>query len=131
MAMQQQLAVTAAPRFTASPWVRLASGALLCTVIAAIAIVAADYAPIVGAPVIAIAIGVVITNTLRGPLHIGTMRIGDVSKLCLKGGIILLGASLDLGIILRTGAESLPVLIATIAMGLVSALLLGRIMRVD
>src|SRR5678815_5734355 len=95
MAMRQQLAVTDAPRFTSSPWFRLASGVVLCAVIAAIAIVAADYAPIVGAPVIAIAIGVVITNALRGPLHIGAMRIGDVSKLCLKGGIILLGASLD------------------------------------
>ena len=65
-----------------------------------------------GAPVIAIAIGVVITNTLRGPLQIGALRVGDISKLCLKGGIILLGASLDLGVILRTGAESLPVLLA-------------------
>ena len=84
---------------------------LLCVAIAAAANVAANYAPVVGAPMFAIAIGVVITNTLRGPLQIGTLRIGDVSKLCLKGGIILLGASLDLGIIVRTGAESLPVLV--------------------
>ena len=48
----------------------------------------------------------VITNTLRGPFQIATLlRIGDVSRSCLKGGIILLGASLDLGIIVRTGAE--------------------------
>ena len=85
-----------------------------------------NYAPVVGAPVIAIAIGVVITNTLRGPLQIGTLRIGDISKLCLKGGIILLGASLDLGVILRTGAESLPVLLLTIGAGLICALLIGR-----
>ena len=103
---------------------------MLCVAIAAAAIVAANYAPVVGAPVIAIAIGVVITNTLRGPLHIGTLRVGDISKLCLKGGIILLGASLDLGVILRTGAESLPVLLLTIGAGLICALLIGRAMNV-
>ena len=80
-------------------------GLVLCIAIAAAANVAAGYAPVVGAPIFAIAFGIVITNTLRGPFQIGTLRIGDVSKSCLKGGIILLGASLDLGIIVRTGAE--------------------------
>ena len=65
-----------------------------------------------------------------GPLHIGTLRVGDISKLCLKGGIILLGASLDLGVILRTGAELLPVLLLTIGAGLICALLIGRAMNV-
>jgi uncharacterized integral membrane protein (TIGR00698 family) len=74
---------------------------------------------------------VTVTNLLRGPLHIGTLRIGDISKLCLKGGIILLGASLDLGVVVRTGIESLPVLLVTIGTGLVCALLLGRAMSVE
>jgi uncharacterized integral membrane protein (TIGR00698 family) len=130
MAIQQELAVSTAPRITAAPWFRMATGIALCVAIAAAAIEAADYAPLVGAPVIAIGMGVVITNTLRRPLHIGTLRIGEVSKLCLKGGIILLGASLDLGVILRTGAESLPVLLLTIGVGLICALLIGRAMNV-
>jgi uncharacterized integral membrane protein (TIGR00698 family) len=113
-----------------SPWIRFAAGSLLCVAIAAAAKVAEKYAPVVGAPVIAIAIGVVITNTLRGPLHISALRVGDISKLCLKGGIVLLGASLDLGVILRTGAESLPVLLLTIGAGLICALLIGRAMNV-
>jgi uncharacterized integral membrane protein (TIGR00698 family) len=130
MAIQQEVAVTTAPRIAAAPWVRLGAGLLLCVAVAAVAIVAARYAPVVGAPVIAIAIGVVITNTLRGPFHIGTLRVGDISKLCLKGGIVLLGASLDLGVIMRTGLESLPVLLLTIGAGLICALLLGRAMTV-
>jgi uncharacterized integral membrane protein (TIGR00698 family) len=113
------------------PWIRFAAGLSLCVAIAAVAIFAASYAPVVGAPVIAIAVGVIITNTLRGPLHIGTLRVGEISKLCLKGGIILLGASLDLGVILRTGLESLPVLLLTIGTGLACALLLGRGMNVQ
>jgi uncharacterized integral membrane protein (TIGR00698 family) len=130
MAIQQDIAGSTAPRIAMSSWVQYAAGSLLCVAIAAAAIVAADYAPVVGAPVIAIALGVVITNTLRGPLHIGALRVGDISKLCLKGGIILLGASLDLGIILRTGAESLPVLLITIGAGLIGALVIGRAMNV-
>ena len=130
MAIQQEIVGSTAPRIAMSSWVRFAAGSLLCVAIAAVAIVAANYAPVVGAPVIAIAIGVVITNTLRGPLHIGALRVGDISKLCLKGGIILLGASLDLGVILRTGAESLPVLLITIGAGLICALLIGRAMNV-
>jgi uncharacterized membrane protein YadS len=130
MAVQQGMAISITSRVALSPWVRLASGLTLCLVIAAAAIVAADYAPVVGAPVIAIAIGVMTTNTLRGPLQIATLRIGHVSKMCPKGGTILPGASLDLGVILRTGAEALPVLLVTIAIGLACALTIDRTMNV-
>jgi uncharacterized integral membrane protein (TIGR00698 family) len=58
------------------------------------------------------------------------LRIGEISKLCLKAGIILLGASLDLGVILRTGTESLPILLLTIVGGLACALLLGYTLSV-
>jgi uncharacterized integral membrane protein (TIGR00698 family) len=130
MAIQQEIAV--APSRLATPgWVRMLGGLVLCIAIAAAANAAADYTPVVGAPIFAIAFGVLVTNSLRGPLQIGRLRIGDVSKVCLKGGIILLGASLDLGIIVRTGAGSLPVLAVTIAAGLGCALLIGRTMRVD
>lgn len=130
MAMQQEIAV--APSRLAMPgWVRMLGGLALCIAIATAANAVADYMPVVGAPIFAIAFGVLITNSLRGPLQIGTLRIGDVSKVCLKGGIILLGASLDLGIIVRTGVGSLPVLAVTIAAGLGCALLIGRTMRVD
>src|SRR5215469_17017635 len=130
MAMQQEAAIAAPSRVAVSAKVRMLLGFVLCLAIAAAANVAAGYAPVVGAPILAIAFGVVITNTLRGPLRISTLRIGDVSKLCLKGGIILLGASLDLGVILRTGAESLPVLLLTIGVGLLCALLIGKLMGV-
>ncbi len=131
MASQPDLAISPLRQLAVAAWLRPTMGLLLCTAIAAVAIAAATYAPVVGAPVIAIALGVVITNTLRGPLQISKLGIGDVSKLCLKGGIILLGASLDLGVILRTGAASLPVLITTIAVGLACALLIGRAMSVQ
>ena len=125
------VAVPVVSRAALSSWTRGGLGLALCIVIAAAANGAASLAPIVGAPVFAIAIGVVVTNSLRGPLQLTSLRIGDVSKLCLKGGIILLGASLDLGAIVHTGLVSLPVLMLTIAAGLVSALFIGRLFDVD
>ena len=127
----QELAIPTAPRRALSAWVRISVGLALCGAIAIAANAAADVAPLVGAPVFAIAFGVMIANILRGPKQIATLRIGDVSKLCLKGGIILLGASLDLRAILQTGAASLPLLAVTIAAGLLCALLIGRVLRVD
>lgn len=129
--MQQNIAVTAGsgPQFASQ--LRLAGGVVLCLGIAALAYVAARFAPLVGAPLFAIAIGVVVTNTARAPLRLTTWRLGDVSRLCLKGGIILLGASLDIGDIARTGLGSLPLLLVTMVVGLGCSLGLGRMMGVE
>jgi uncharacterized integral membrane protein (TIGR00698 family) len=109
----------------------LGIGILLSVAIAIVAYDAARHAPLVGAPLFAIAIGVVLTNTLHDPLHLTAWRLGDVSRFCLKGGIILLGASLNIGDIARTGLGSLPLLLVTMTVGLGSALGLGWIMKVD
>lgn len=116
---------------TIPAWARLVMGLALCIAIAAVALAAGTRVPLIGAPLIAIAIGVVITNGLRGPLRIATLRIGEVSKYALRGGIIVLGASLDIGDIARTGWSSLPLLIVTIVAGLVCALGVGRLMGID
>jgi uncharacterized integral membrane protein (TIGR00698 family) len=113
-----------------SHYVALLPGLAICFAIAAVAYGAAQYAPLVGAPLIAIAIGVVLVNTAQKPLRLSSMRLGEVSKLCLKGGIILLGASLDIGNIARTGLESLPLLLVTMIVGLGTALVVGRLLGV-
>ena len=131
MATQPEAAMSLQSRAALSPRAKLAGGLALCLAIAVLAQLAGNAVPLVGAPLFAIAIGVVITNTLRGPLHISSLRVGDVSKICLKGGIILLGASLDLGDIVRTGLESLPLLAITIGAGLVCSLWFGRMLGID
>ena len=112
-------------------WAKLAPGLALCAVIAAVALVAGKAVPLVGAPLFAIALGVVIANTLRDTIRLSTLKIGDISKLCLKTGIVILGASLDLGDIARTGGNSLLFLVLTVAAGLVTALVLGKSMGID
>jgi uncharacterized integral membrane protein (TIGR00698 family) len=131
MAVQQNVASPLSARPDRSAQLRLLLGALLCLAIAVVAEAASDYAPLVGAPLFAIAIGVVLTNTLREPLRLKSLRISEISKLALKGGIILLGASLNIGDILRTGLDSLPLLFVTIVVGLGCSLGLGRLMGVD
>jgi uncharacterized integral membrane protein (TIGR00698 family) len=118
-------------RVTAKPWFRRALGLLLCVGIAAVAEAGGSFAPLIGAPLFAIAIGVLIANAAPALVQQKPLRISDTSKLCLKGGIILLGASLDLGDIVRTGLGSLPLLAVTMAAGLICALWLGKSLDID
>jgi uncharacterized integral membrane protein (TIGR00698 family) len=118
-------------KVTTKAWFRRALGLLLCVAIAALAEVGGSFAPVVGAPLFAIAIGVLIANAAPALVQQKPLRISDTSKLCLKGGIILLGASLDLGDIVRTGLGSLPLLAVTMTSGLVCALCLGKSLGID
>lgn len=116
---------------TAQPWLRRALGLILCVAIAAVAEFAGAMVPLVGAPLFAIAIGVLITNAVPFITQHKSLRISDTSKLCLKGGIILLGASLNLADIVHTGLGSLPLLAVTMASGLICALWLGKALGID
>ncbi|MFL5256138.1 MAG: YeiH family protein [Rhodopila sp.] len=127
----QNLSVPIQLSASTRPWFRRILGLMLCIGIAVLAVVAGSYVPLVGAPLFAIAIGVLIANALPAVPADKSLRISDTSKLCLKGGIILLGASLDLGVIVRTGLGSLPLLAVTMTSGLVCALWLGKALDID
>lgn len=129
--MQQTVVVSATTKPALSTHLRLGVGFLLCLLIAVLAYLAAAVVPLVGAPLFAIALGVGVTNTVHRPLRLAHWRLGDVSRLCLKGGIILLGASLNIGDIARTGLDSLPLLLVTMVVGLGCSLGVGRLIRVD
>ena len=113
------------------PWFRRGLGLLLCIGIAGLAELAGSFVPLVGAPLFAIAIGVLIANAWPALPQQKSLRISDTSKLCLKAGIVLLGASLDLADIIRTGLGSLPLLAVTMASGLMCALWLGKSLGID
>jgi uncharacterized integral membrane protein (TIGR00698 family) len=106
-------------------------GLLVCVTIAVVALGLGALVPLVGAPLFAIAIGVLIANAAPAVPRDKSLRIGEISKLALRGGIILLGASLDLGVIVHTGLDSLPLLLVTMAAGLVCALWLGKGLGID
>ena len=114
-------------------WLRRGLALTLCIGIAVLAEIGGRFAPLVGAPLFAIAIGVLITNAAPALAQEKSLRMAtsDTSKLCLKGGIVLLGASLDLGDIVQTGLGSLPLLAVTMASGLLCALWLGKSLEID
>ena len=127
----QSATVQSKPVSPARSWAHRGLGLLLCLAIAVTALGLGQWVPLVGAPLFAIAIGVLITNAVPAIPHNKSLGIGEVSKLALRVGIILLGASLDLGVILRTGLDSLPLLAVTMTAGLVCALWLGRSLGID
>lgn len=116
---------------TFDPRVGYALGLLVCLAIACVAWVAGRYAPLVGAPIFAIVIGVALANTVGGAALNKRLMVSKISGYALRTGIVLLGLTLNLGDVLRTGVSSLWLLAITIAGGLGFALVVGRWMGVD
>jgi uncharacterized integral membrane protein (TIGR00698 family) len=100
-----------------------ARGLALCLGIAACAQVVGSHIPVIGAPLVAILLGVAITNLLGRARS--RFQVGEISKGALKCGIVLLGGALDLRDVLHTGASSLLVLVFTIMTGMSAAFWLG------
>ncbi|MCW3476808.1 YeiH family protein [Limobrevibacterium gyesilva] len=109
----------------------LIAGVAVCVVIALVAEAAGRLLPVIGAPIIAIVIGVAITNLVGHAPVAGRLRIKEVSGFALRAGIVILGATLNLGDVAHTGANSLPLLALTLTLGLAFPLLVGRSLGVD
>lgn len=104
-------------------------GLALCLVIAVPAWLLGTRFPIVGGPVIAILLGMLIAIPLKdqGRLAPG---IKFTSKKILQWAVILLGFGLDLTVVLRTGKQSLPIIVCTIGVSLLIAYLLHKALHI-
>ncbi len=104
-------------------------GLLLCLAIAIPAWYLGRLVPVVGGPVFAILAGMVIALFLKdkGALQPG---ITFTSKKILQYAVVLLGFGMNLSAIVKTGWQSLPVIVATITTSLVISYGLYRMMRV-
>lgn len=104
---------------------RVLPGLALATVIGLAATEVAHFFPIVGAPVIAIIIGIVVSlirpasPALTPGLHVAAKRVLQIS-------IVLLGTGLSLHEVTSTGISSLPVLLGTLVVALAAAWFIGR-----
>jgi uncharacterized integral membrane protein (TIGR00698 family) len=108
-----------------SPLACVAPGLLLVLAVAAAATGLAHVIPLVGGPVLGIALGVAVA-TARRPSE--AMRPGIVlgSRQVLQLAVAMLGTELSLHQVLDTGVRSLPVLAGTLAICLLAAWALGR-----
>ncbi|MCQ2082161.1 MAG: YeiH family protein [Lachnospiraceae bacterium] len=118
---------------------KLLSGIAVSLVIAAIATLLGGLKignvnlEIVGAPVFAILLGMIITLVAPGLAKNELTKDGIkfTSKKILQWAVIILGFSLNLGTIAKVGLTSLPVIISTITTSLVVAFILFKALKMD
>lgn len=104
-------------------------GLLLCLIISVPCWLLGQKFPIIGGPVFAIIAGMVITLFLKDKTAFQD-GITFTSKKVLQYAVILLGFGLNLSVILETGRQSLPIIIATISTSLIISYVLHRVMRI-
>ena len=104
-------------------------GILACLAIAVPSWLAGRAVPVVGGAVFAILAGMVVTLlwTRKGGAERG---IKWTSKYVLQAAVVLLGFGMDLAVVARTGAESLPIIACTITTALLVAWALHHALRI-
>ena len=107
-----------------SDW-RLPLGLGCAMIIAAVGTVAAHWLPVIGAPVLAIGAGVLMSSWVQrnAPLRRG---LGFASGRVLQLAVVVLGSQLSLRQVAHVGAASLPVMLGTLVICLGAANVLGR-----
>lgn len=104
-------------------------GLLLCLIITVPCWFLGQKFPIIGGPVFAIIAGMIITLFLKDK-SIFQDGITFTSKKILQYAVILLGFGLNLSVILETGRQSLPIIIATISTSLIISYILHKVMHI-
>lgn len=104
------------------------AGILLCLVIAIPAYILGQAFPVIGGPVFAILIGLVLALFKRKECF--ASGIAFTSKKILQYAVILLGFGMNLGVIAQVGAKSLPIIISTISTSLIISFILCKAMKV-
>ncbi|MEG0391614.1 MAG: YeiH family protein [Anaerovoracaceae bacterium] len=104
-------------------------GVLLCLVIALPCSFLGKLFPIIGGPVMAILVGMIIGMFFKIS-GIFSAGIRFTAKKILQYAVILLGFGLNLTVIIKTGAQSLPIILATIGTSLVLAYVLHKAMHI-
>ncbi|NJC73146.1 putative sulfate exporter family transporter [Planosporangium thailandense] len=115
----------------ARPVRRLLPGLAIAAVIGCLATGIGRLLPVVGAPVIAIALGALAGRWARGAGWAVAAGSRLAGRYVLQAAIVVFGAGLSLTSVLRVGVASLPVMLGTLAACGVMALVAGRLLRVD
>lgn len=116
----------------ATIWKKRAPGLLAALAVALAATLAGRKIPVMGASVFGILLGIVLNNAIARPAawakSLGA-GLDYASKTVLKGAVVLLGASLSLVQVAKTGAESLAVILVTMAAAFIVAAALGKLLK--
>lgn len=108
-----------------------AKGILLCFIIAIVPWLLVKYIAwmkIVGAPILGIVFGMILGTFLKNKSGLAP-GIAFTSKKVLQYAVILLGFGLNLTTLARVGLTSLPIIISTIAVSLIVAYTLFKVLK--
>lgn len=105
-------------------------GIIVCLIIAIPALIAGNMFPIIGGPIIAIILGMIIAVFWKRRENFDE-GISFTSKYVLQAAVVLLGFGLNLNVILATGIQSLPIIVGTIATALIVAYVMKRILNME
>mgnify|MGYP000165881313 FL=1 len=107
-----------------------ALGILICLVLAIPAWLLGQRFEVVGGPVFAILIGMVIALVWKDQ---GKAKSGITytSKKILQLAVVLLGFGMNLSSVLQVGGQSLPIIVSTIATSLIVAFVLYKALHMD
>ncbi len=110
-------------------WKRYLPGLVLSLAIAFAAWFLGQAVPFVGGPVFAILMGMALALVLKKRERIEA-GVRFASKKILQAAVVLLGFGMNFAVVLETGKRSLPIILTTIAVALVVAYLLHRLLHV-
>jgi len=102
---------------------------LRCLAIAVPSFLLGKLFPIIGGPIIAIIIGMVAALFIKDKSNFES-GIRFTSKKILQYAVILLGFGLNLSVVLKTGKQSLPIIVVTIAASPIIAFIIHKLMRI-
>ena len=105
-------------------------GVLCAAAVAAVAVLCARAVPLIGAPVFAILLGVAV-RAVRPLPAAWRPGIAFSARTVLQAAIVVSGFGLSIATVVSTGLGTLPVTLGTIAVALILAPLLGRLLRVE
>ena len=104
-------------------------GIIFTFILALIATWLGNLFPVVGGPIFGIILGIFINNILKKPEK--TIKgIGFTSKKILQWAIVVLGAGLSLTQVLKTGLDSLSVMIFTLSAAFITAYTFGKLLGI-
>ena len=106
------------------------AGLLVCLIISIISWVLGGFLPVVGAPVFAIFIGMILHPFLTSYTQLDA-GLTYSSKKLLQYAVILLGFGLNISQVFAVGKSSLPVILSTISIALIIAFFFQRFFNLD